>query len=128
MSLAFISALVQFSMERSSKKDTPFFVPGTIAPLVLDSPFGKLDKRYKKDTASFVPQMASQVVLLLSSSQGDDEVVAVLSPFVGCEYVLISENRGALGRKSEDEIVLRGKRRATSLFNRPRNLTRIEEV
>lgn len=128
MSLAFISALVQFSMERSNKKDGPFFVPGTIAPLVLDSPFGKLDNRYKKDTASFVPQMASQVVLLLSSSQGDDEVMSVLNPFVGSEYILISENRGPLGKKSEDEIVLHGRRKATSLFNRPRNMTRIEEV
>jgi len=128
MSLAFIAALVQFSLSRTEEAGGPFFIPGTIAPLVLDSPFGKLDQKYKSDTAHFVPKMASQVVLLLSSSQGDDAVMDVLKPFVGAEYVLVSENRGPRGEKTEDELVLRGKKIPTSLFNQPKNLTCIVEV
>jgi hypothetical protein len=72
--------------------------------------------------------MASQVVLLVSSSQGDEPVINALKPSVGKEYVLISENMGSRGQKSDDVIVLNKKSIATSLFNRPKNLTRIEEV
>jgi DNA sulfur modification protein DndD len=95
---------------------------------VLDSPFGQLDTKYREDTASFVPAMASQVVLLVSSSQGDENVLKALRPHVGREYVLISENSGPRGEKSTDPIVLNGKKIQTSLFNCKKNLTRIQEV
>lgn len=128
MTLAFIAALIQFSLDRSKAKGDELFVPGVVAPLVLDSPFGQLDKKYRIDTAMFIPKMASQVVLLVSSSQGDEPVISALKPHVGKEYVLISENTGPRGMKSDDLIVLNNKSIATSLFNRPKNLTRIEEV
>ena len=32
------------------------WVPGTVAPLVLDSPFGQLDPEYRKSTATFIPK------------------------------------------------------------------------
>lgn len=128
VSLAFIAALIKFSLSRSKHEDSDLLIPGVVAPLVLDSPFGQLDTKYRVDTASFVPAMASQVLLLVSSSQGDDNVLAALQPHVGREYVLISENTGSRGAKSSDPITLKEKRIQTSLFNCPKNLTRIQEV
>jgi DNA sulfur modification protein DndD len=127
MSLAFIAALVDFSRKRTSKPDG-VLIPGTIAPLVLDSPFGQLDTRYRVDTAKFLPTLADQVILLLSSSQGDNDVLAALDPYIGSEYVLISENRGPQEQKSSDTIMVRGRQFDTSLFNCPRNMTRAERI
>ena len=128
MSLAFIAALVQFSSSRTQESGNSVLIPGTVAPLVLDSPFGQLDKQYRVDTARFVPALASQVVLLVSSSQGDKDVVDTLRKHVDLEFVLISENKGSRGEKSSDLIAVRGKEIATSIFNCERNRTRIERI
>ncbi|WP_204310755.1 hypothetical protein, partial [Escherichia coli] len=67
MSLAFTAALVAFAKSRVGMEDA-ILTPGTVAPLVLDAPIGHLDKSYRRATAEFLPEMAGQVVLLLSSS------------------------------------------------------------
>lgn len=128
VSLAFIAALIKFSLSRTKDSNGDLLIPGVVAPLVLDSPFGQLDTKYRVDTARFVPVMASQVLLLVSSSQGDDNVLTALRPHIGCEYVLISENTGPRGDKSSDPLVLNGKEIQTSLFNCKKTLTRIEKV
>lgn len=128
MSLAFIAALVQYAQERLDDKSNKLFIPATIAPLILDSPFGQLDDAYRSATASFVPEMAPQVLLLVSSSQGKSEVIDALHRRVGVEYVLIAENRGARGERQQDMMNVNGTRLATTVFNRPRNMTRIETV
>lgn len=127
MSLTFTSALVAFARLRANASGE-ILTPGTIAPLVLDSPFGQLDTRYRESTAKFIPQMAAQVILLVSSSQGDDTVLKALEPYVGAEYLLVSENRGARGTKPEDMIILRNREYRASVFDQPRTMTRIERV
>ncbi len=102
--------------------------PGTIAPLVLDSPFGQLDTKYREETARFIPAMASQVLMLVSSSQGDEKVLNALAPHVGAEYILISENRGPRGAKGEDRITIRGREFVASLFGQERNMVRLERI
>lgn len=127
MSLAFTAALVEFARLRLNAQDE-ILTPGTIAPLILDSPFGQLDRTYREATAMFVPKMASQVILLVSSSQGDDTVMKALEPKVGAEYVLISENRGSRGAKPIDKVYIKNKEYQLSLYDQPRTLTRIERV
>lgn len=125
MSLAFIAALVQFAQRRSEDKKNALFVPATVAPLILDSPFGQLDDLYRADTAAFVPEMAPQVVLLVSSSQGKAEVIDSLQKRIGAEYALVAENRGARGEKRQEFLNVGGERRATTLFNCDKDMTRI---
>jgi DNA sulfur modification protein DndD len=127
VSLAFTSALIQYSRMRLTASGG-ILTPGTIAPLVLDSPFGQLDVQYRGSTASFVPTMAGQVILLVSSSQGDKMVMEALEPFIGAQYLLVSENSGDRGEKPNDAIVLRGREHNASLFNQERTLTRVEKV
>ena len=93
LSLAFIAALVRFSSERLSDEGGELLIPGTVAPLMLDSPFGQLDPKYRQAVASFAPAMSSQVLLLVSTAQGSRDVVGVLRPKVGQEYVLKWEHR-----------------------------------
>lgn len=127
MSLAFTAALIEFARLRLNAEEE-ILTPGTIAPLILDSPFGQLDRTYREATAKFVPKMASQVILLVSSSQGDDTVLKALEPHIGAEYVLISENRGPRGDRPMDKTHVRNKEYQLSLYDQPKTLTRIERV
>lgn len=128
MSLAFLAALVEYAKKRSESGNDGLFIPATVAPLVLDSPFGQLDISYREATAKFVPQMAPQVVLLVSSSQGKDEVYSALQDKIGKEYVLIAHNREERGQKGEDIRSIGGKKMATTLFGKERNMTEVREV
>lgn len=93
LSLAFIAALVRFSADRQQGDDEKILVPGTVAPLMLDSPFGQLDPTYRSAVASFVPAMATQVILLVSSAQGSSDVVDKLRNRIGEEYQLDWDQR-----------------------------------
>jgi DNA sulfur modification protein DndD len=128
MSLAFITALVQYADARTKSDENGLFIPATVAPLILDSPFGQLDDSYRQATAKFVPEMAPQVVLLVSSSQGKAEVIDALQSRIGAEYVLIAHNAGPKGEKKQDFLTIGGKKMATTLFSRDRNMTEIQEV
>ncbi len=127
LSLAFIASLIGFAAER--KNDTSKLLkPGTTAPLLLDSPFGQLDPSYRKSTAAFLPGLAEQVILLVSKSQGDLDVIDALGDRVGSEYVLISENTGHQGDKPHDVIRLKNVDITCSLYNCGKTLTRIQKV
>jgi DNA sulfur modification protein DndD len=105
LGLAFTAALAQFGALRARAKGI-VLLPGTEAPLVLDSPFGKLDSTYKPATAEFLPKMARQVVLLVSKEQGSENVMAAIRPQVGREFILVRHNTGLQGAKKEEAIRL----------------------
>jgi DNA sulfur modification protein DndD len=102
--------------------------PGTIAPLVLDAPLGQLDQDYQEAVARYLPRLAGQVVLLLSSSQCGPRVLDALEPRIGAEYVLVSENTEPRGGRGESRLMIGSKEYAGSEFSRPRQMTRIERI
>ena len=61
------------------------------APMLLDSPFGSLDMMWREVAAEFIPQMASQVILLLSGHECDGDTLDKLRPHIGAEYAFINE-------------------------------------
>ena len=127
MGLAFIASLVHFAKRRL--EDThELLAPGTAAPLVLDSPFGQLDTSYRAGVVSFVPKMSSQVVLLVSSSQGNEDIPKILEPSVGVHYVLISENREARANKRTESRIINGREYETVRFGCERTQTLIQKV
>ncbi|MDG7001117.1 MAG: hypothetical protein JRN15_18640, partial [Nitrososphaerota archaeon] len=128
LSLAFIAALIKFCRSRSNGKEDPLLIPGVVAPLVLDSPFGQLDSTYRVDTSRFIATMAEQVALFVSSSQGSQDVLDSLESRIGKEYVLISENRGPRNGKHTEQLHLKGHTYETSLFGCEKEMTRIVEV
>jgi DNA sulfur modification protein DndD len=90
--LFFTAALAAFAKHRMNDPN-PLLVPGTEVPLVLDSPFGQLDVAYRRSVAQELPEMARQVVLLLSSSQSSPEVLDALGDRIGRRYYLKLHNR-----------------------------------
>lgn len=106
LGLAFTGAIANYAKERESRADD-ILLPGTVAPLVVDSPFGHLDPTYRKGVAEFLPDLASQVILLVSTSQASDVVMATLEAKIGHEYVLARHNRVDGAGKQKETITIR---------------------
>lgn len=127
LSLVFMAALVEFSAARVNEKDV-LLKPGAVAPLVLDSPFGQLDATYQQETAACLPKFAEQVVLFVSSTQGNSSVLEVLEPHIGSEYVLISHSAEPQGDKAITSLERRGETINTKVFSSTCDKTEIKEV
>ena len=106
LGLAFTGAIANYAKERESRADD-ILLPGTVAPLVVDSPFGHLDPTYRRGVAEFLPDLASQVILLVSTSQASDVVMATLEAKIGHEYVLARHNRVDAAGKQKETIAIR---------------------
>jgi DNA sulfur modification protein DndD len=115
LGLAFTAALVEFARVRLNASDRRL-LKGTVAPLVLDSPFGQLDEEYRRTTASFIPQMAGQVVLMLSQSQASSTVMEALGDRIGEEVVLVRQNRADRGGRKAEVRQFHGKDVETAVF------------
>lgn len=116
LGLAFTAALVEFAKLRQSADDYRL-LRGTVAPLVLDSPFGQLDEDYRKTTSEFIPEMAEQVVLLVSKSQSSGGVLDALRNRIGAEYVMVRHNRDAQEHRTREMREFSGKGYETAVFD-----------
>lgn len=126
LGLAFTAALIGFAKTRLNAEDHRL-LSGTIAPLVLDSPFGQLDEGYRATTAKFIPEMARQVVLLVSSSQGSTNVLDALNEHLGAEYLLVrhnTESRKGIPKKR----FFGNKEYDITVFNSAHDCTTVEEI
>lgn len=109
LNLSFIASLIELARERSGT-ESDYFVQGTVAPFVIDAPFGELDKKYRGAVAKFLPESTGQLITLLSSSHWDESVESNLRTRIGKEYILISESDAKDSEnKTEDEIEIKGK-------------------
>ena len=127
LGLAFTVALIEFARVRRNARDYRL-LPGTIAPLVLDSPFGQLDEHYRATTAKFIPKMARQVVLLVSKSQGSKDVLNGLKEHLGAEYLLVRHNSEAGGERKQERRHFQGKTFNTVVFESEFDGTEIVEI
>jgi len=127
LGLAFTAALVEFAKVREHAQDYKL-LPGTIAPIVLDSPFGQLDDAYRKTTAEFIPKMARQVILLLSKSQGTSELIETLGSHIGTEYLLVRHNKEVAKNQTSESRTLRGETYQTAYFDSKFDGTEVKEV
>lgn len=138
LGLAFTAALASFSRIRNKTTKSSFekessLLPGTAAPLVLDSPFSKLSSTYKINTAEFIPELAHQVIIMVSEDQmatkGDNEaVLKTLEPHIGKEYILIRHNKGRDEGKTDEIRTIKGTEIVTTKFDSEYDGTEIKEV
>jgi DNA sulfur modification protein DndD len=57
-------------------------------PIVMDSPFGSLDEISRRQIAKTLPQLANQLVILVTKTQWRGEVEQEMANHMGREYVL----------------------------------------
>lgn len=87
-SLAFVGSLVNIAKKRYEKDaDTEYFTGG-IYPLVMDSPFGALDKSHRREVSRILPSLSSQVVVFATDSQWDGPVAEEMDGIAGEQYWL----------------------------------------
>lgn len=98
LTLAFTAALISECASRSREKQG-LMIPGTVAPLVLDSPYGQLDKHFQDSVNENIPKLARQVILLVSDSQAEQLFNSGARERVGAQYRLVKEI--AVGGKTE---------------------------
>lgn len=87
-SLAFIGSLVDIARNQyESDSDSEYFTGG-IYPLVMDSPFGALDKDHRREVSRVIPSLANQVVVFATDSQWEGPVQEEMTDKVGKQYWL----------------------------------------
>jgi DNA sulfur modification protein DndD len=87
-SLSFISALVSIARDRYKSEEESIHFTGGIYPMIMDSPFGALDPEYQKRVSSVLPNMAEQVVVMVTQSQWSEEVAGEMDKVAGDRYYL----------------------------------------
>ncbi len=89
-SLVFIASLVALARRRDEIPTILRGVEGGEYPIVMDSPFGHLGNAFRAGVARWIPTLAPQVIILVSSSQyrGAVEEQLSASKRIGRRYVL----------------------------------------
>jgi DNA sulfur modification protein DndD len=87
LSLSFVSSIISKVREWSKQNDAINLGSG-IFPIVMDSPFSKLDTEYKKRIATAIPQLADQLVLITNKAHWVNEVEQEMNEYIGKHYVL----------------------------------------
>ncbi|MDY7023230.1 MAG: ATP-binding protein, partial [Cyanobacteriota bacterium] len=57
-------------------------------PIVMDSPFGSLDEIYRRQIAKIIPELANQLIVLVTKTQWRGEVAQEMEKRIGREYIL----------------------------------------
>jgi DNA sulfur modification protein DndD len=70
------------------KENTLMGLDSSTFPMVMDSPFGSLDEIYRRQIAKKLPQLANQLVVLVTKTQWRGEVAQEMAHHLGREYVL----------------------------------------
>ena len=115
-------------LEDREHEDSDILLSGTEAPLVIDSPFGHLDKLYRRGVSSFLPKLASQIVLLVSSSQASSEVFEELENKIGLQYYLERNDENEATGRQQERVEINGKSYDMTLYSQEITGTLIKEV
>jgi DNA sulfur modification protein DndD len=87
LSLSFIGGIIDRVREWSEQKLLSVPQSNTF-PIVMDSPFGSLDRISRRQIAQILPQLANQLVVLVTKTQWRDEVETEMHSKIGKQYIL----------------------------------------
>ncbi|MGC1395853.1 MAG: ATP-binding protein, partial [Coleofasciculaceae cyanobacterium] len=87
LSLSFIAGIID-RVREWIQENTLMGPDSSTFPIVMDSPFGSLDQIYRRQIAKTLPQLANQLVVLVTKTQWRGEVEQEMSTYKGREYVL----------------------------------------
>jgi len=106
LSLSFIGAIIDM-VKQWSKQNSLVGPEPSQFPIIMDSPFGSLDEIYRRQVARFIPQLANQLVVLVTKTQWRIEVETEMSNHINRQYILVY--RSPKNDCQEDFINLGGK-------------------
>ena len=88
LSLSFIGGIID-RVREWSQRNTLMGPDSSTFPVVMDSPFGSLDRIYRRQVAKAIPELANQLIILATKTQWRGEVEAETADHIGQEYVLV---------------------------------------
>ena len=89
LSLSFIASIIDRVRDWNARNSMLMVPESSTFPIVMDSPFGSLDAQYRRQIAKIIPQLANQLVVLVTKTQWRGEVEEEISTRIGKEYLLI---------------------------------------
>lgn len=127
-SLVFIASLVALANRRSEIPTIVRGLSGSAYPIAIDSPFGSLSM-FRKDVARYIPELAPQVLLLVSPTQYDGDVHEVLeaSGRVGRRYYLTFTGP-TMPDRATSELEIEGQKLQQYFSSNEEEFTRICEL
>jgi DNA sulfur modification protein DndD len=128
MSLVFIASLVALARRREELPTILKDVEGGSYPMVMDSPFGQLGDEFRAGISNWIPQLAPQVIILVSSSQYRGEVERELNQTgrVGKRFLLAYH--APTKRPEANETITIGGKRLKQYFQNDVEFTEIKEI
>lgn len=108
LSLSFVAAVSKLAREirKGRRAEGQAAEDAGTYPIVMDAAFGSLDHDYQEAVSRALAQMAPQLVVFVSKSQGLGKVVTELNPYVS--HLGVIETHTSLKSTAEDDIELRG--------------------
>jgi DNA sulfur modification protein DndD len=88
LSLSFIGSIID-RVRQWSKAGLVMGPDSSTFPLVMDSPFGSLDETYRRQVAKLIPELANQLIVLVTKTQWRGEVAEEMQARMGKAYVLV---------------------------------------
>ncbi|MBF2055890.1 MAG: AAA family ATPase [Cyanobacterium sp. T60_A2020_053] len=88
LSLSFIGAIIDM-VRQWSEKNYVMGINSSQFPIVMDSPFGSLDEIYRRQVAKSIPQLANQLIVLVTKTQWRNEVEMEMSDYINRQYILV---------------------------------------
>jgi DNA sulfur modification protein DndD len=89
LSLSFIASIIDKVREWSEKRKIMLVPDSSTFPIVMDSPFGSLDANSRRRIARVIPQLANQLIVLVTKTQWRVEVEEEIRKRTGQEYVMV---------------------------------------
>lgn len=106
LSVSFVAAVSELAREIRAERRAEGVLPpdaGTY-PIVMDAAFGSLDQNYQREVSRALAQMAPQLVVLVSKSQGLGQVVGELKTYVNHLGVLVTHTTTTAGTVEDIEL------------------------
>lgn len=88
LGLSFIGGIID-RVRAWSQKNTLLGLDSSTFPIVMDSPFGSLDEIYRRQVAKALPEIANQLIILVTKTQWRVEVEEEVRNYLGKEYILV---------------------------------------
>lgn len=108
LNLTFISELVRLAKRRINENAGGLLVPGTIAPLTIDAPFGEMDTVYQPAAAEILLSASDQLTLMLSTSHWLP-VDETIKKHVGKEFLIYLNDPHKRSGEETNPITIGGK-------------------
>ena len=125
--LCFVAALVAVCRDREEEEGS-LLLPGAVAPMIVDAPFGELDPEYQALAASTMIDLSEQLVLMLSKTHWTTAVDEAVRPQIGREYLLVGYRAGEALDAAPVEITVEGKTFQQMIYGSNQSCTAIESI